>query len=269
MSKSAGTYEFGAFDRNEEELERLQRQATVVAEMEIKKLVQLGLKENMNVMDLACGPGLISCGMAGVVKPGRVLGVDLSPDLIAVAEKNREARGVENVSFTTGDVYNPNLTEETFDWRYARFLFQHLERPAEAIKNAHQFLKPGGTICITDVDDAWLGLYPDSGAFRSFAERAAEGQAKNGGDRYIGRKIGAYLHEAGYTNIRTVIQLVSSQERGSRNFLDLTTGFKLEQIPEDQRDEAALELKEIYSATEKEYIWGAVGVFVVLAERNA
>lgn len=267
MTDEAGSYAFGAFAENEKELDRLQRQARAAAPLEKKIWQQLGLQKDMRVLDLACGPGIISCELARFVETGSVLGVDISPELIEVARKNRAASGMENVSFKVGNIYEPDPDCGTFDWAYARFLYQHLEKPRAALRHTLAYLKPRGTACVIDVDDRWLQVCPATAAFESFTARAAAGQSRNGGDRHVGHKLGEYMHAEGYVNIRTAVVVVPAAELGMKNFLDLTTGFKMEQIPADQKEIAARELAEIYSLVDAPYAWGSVGIFAVTGSR--
>lgn len=267
MGKDAGSYDFGSFEENQTELERLQKQATIAAQLEIQLLKQLGLGSGMSILDLASGPGLVSCEIAKLVAPGRVLGVDISADLVEIAGKAAKDAGVDNAEFMVGNVYDENIIDEQFDWIYARFLLQHLEKPVDALKNVLPYLKPGGKIVIADVDDDWLTIHPDSGAFRSFADRAAAGQAKNQGDRNIGRKFKALLTEAGFAEPKTLVHTVTSDDIGIKNFIDLTTGFKVEQVPEDQKEAAEAELKEIYELISAPNAWAGVGIFLGTATR--
>ena len=267
MAEEAGSYDFGTFEENQAELERLQRQAIIAAKIEIKALERLGVGSGMDVMDLACGPGLISCEIARLVSPGSVLGVDLNPKLIEVAKDAAAKQEMTNTEFIIGNVYDENITDRQFDWVYARFLFQHLENPLPALKNAMQYLKPGGKICIIDVDDQWLTIHPDPGVFSSFTKRAAVGQASNKGDRHVGRKFKSLLKEAGYADPSIFIQPVTSDDIGMENFVGLTTGFKLEQIPEKEKEIAEQELKGIYELAKDPDTWGAVGIFGGLGTR--
>ena len=58
----AGSYKFGKFEKNAEELARLKMQATVAIDIERDVWNNAGLKSGMNVLDLACGEGLDLAG---------------------------------------------------------------------------------------------------------------------------------------------------------------------------------------------------------------
>ena len=79
---AAGSYAFGTFDENQDELARLKQQAAIVSEMEGRVLREVGLKPGMRALDLACGPGIVTALLAELVTPADVIGVDLSEDLL-------------------------------------------------------------------------------------------------------------------------------------------------------------------------------------------
>jgi len=264
----AGTYDFGKFEENSKELERLIRQASIALDLERKLWPECGLKDGMNVIDLGCGPGITSTAMAEMVPNGNVTGVDISEELIAVANQQKDKKKVENLKFQTDNIYDLGVPENTYDFAYSRFLFQHLEHPLKALENVLRILKPGGIYCIADVDDAWLTVYPDLSDFNSFTQSAAIHQKNNGGDRFVGRKFTTYFYQVGFGNIKQFVVPITSHDIGMKNFLDITTGFKMEQIGPEQASESKKKLEKIYSLVDQPGAWGAVGVFVVMGVKS-
>lgn len=260
--KPAGSYSVSDFRETRAEIERLEKQATISLELEKKIWLKYGLKNDTKVLDLACGLGILSCEMAKIAENGFVVGVDISEELLEKARYFKELKNIKNIRFQAGDIYDKNMVAEKFDWIYARFLFQHLYEPNKALSNIHSFLNPGGKICIVDVDDRWLTFSPDSDIYISFTEKAAEGQKQNGGDRFVGHKLGQYLHNAGFGEIRTDIIPLTTADLGAKTFLDLTTGFKSEQIVIEQKEEAKKELEKIYDNLKAPFNWGAIGIFI-------
>jgi len=155
---SAGSYAFGTFDENQGELARLKQQAAIVSEMEGRVLREVGLKAGMRVLDLACGPGVVTTLLAETVTPADVIGVDLSEDLLNEARAYLKSRGTTNATFQQGDVYSLDESLGLFDFIYTRFLFQHLADPKQALSKILPRLSPGGRLCVVDIDDAWLTL---------------------------------------------------------------------------------------------------------------
>ncbi|GAG89546.1 unnamed protein product, partial [marine sediment metagenome] len=115
--------------------------------------------------------------------------VDLSEDLLNEARAYLTSRGIGNAKFQQGDVYSLDESLGFFDFIYTRFLFQHLADPKKALSKILPRLSPGGRLCVVDIDDAWLTLHPEPAGFHRFTKQAAEGQARNGGDRNVGRKL--------------------------------------------------------------------------------
>ena len=261
-TNQAGTYAFGDFDENSKELKRLSRQASIALDLERKLWKDCGLKDGMKAIDLACGPGITSSAMAQMIPNGEVLGIDISEALIQVANANNQKNPLANLSFQTGNVYELTLEENSADFIYSRFLFQHLEHPIKALKNVLKVLKPGGIYCVADVDDGWLMVHPELEEFTSFTKAAAQNQRKNGGDRFVGRKFSSYFNEAGFKHVKQLVVPITSSDIGMKNFLDITTGFKLEQIADDKKDENKKALEKVYGLVEQPNAWGAVGVFV-------
>ncbi|QHI69649.1 class I SAM-dependent methyltransferase [Tichowtungia aerotolerans] len=259
----AGSYKFGRFEKNAEELERLKLQATIALKHEQKIWEQTGLKPGMNVLDLACGPGFTACELAKIVgDDGQVTGIDINEELIATAHQAKESEGVKNVSFTLGNLYELDLPENSFDFVYARFVFQHLEKPELALSNIRKILKPGGILCILDIDDNWTSFSPGSDAFIKFIRKAGAGQKQKGGNRLIGSQLYGLLNETSYQNISTQIHPITTEDLGIRYFLGVAVLFRVEMLNKVQKLLALPQLRTIKKAAEDPKAWGALGIFV-------
>ena len=268
MTEQAGSYAFGQFTSNDAELERLKQQAEVGWRMEKKLLAQAGVSPLMDVLDMACGPGFITSRIADMVAPdGSVLGIDLNDDLLAVAQERAERMQVEYLTYRKMNVYNLELPERSFDFAYARFLFQHLEHPQRAVEQAWRALRVGGRIAITDVDDGILAVYPEPTGFREFVTLAAECQQHAGGDRHVGRKLGYFLKQAGFEDIRIEVRVITSDTLGMKKFLDITTGFKREMVPPEQSEETLAALDRIYRDALQPESFALAGVYFVTARK--
>lgn len=265
MKQYAGSYDFGTFSQNDAELDRLTRQAELARGIERQILQQAGLTNGMRVLDLACGPGVISRIVADLVPDSEVVGLDLSEALLETARQSLSPREQAHLRFVQGNVYDLDAALGCFDFIYARFLFQHLERPLAALCEIKQLLAPGGILLVADVDDQWLTLHPEPFCFKRFTEEAARGQSLNGGDRRVGRKLFGFMREVGYHHVDLQIRTITSEMVGMRNFLDITTGFKKEQMHHCGYDQVNKELKEIYQLVEQPNAYGAVGVFLARA----
>ncbi|KAI0840158.1 putative arsenite methyltransferase [Hypoxylon sp. FL0890] len=136
------------------------------------------LKPTDRILDVGCGPGTITVGLAAYVPRGSVVGIDLSADIVAraasllstlVTEKKKEGEGGERaeeekeraatelkarVSFEVADVLRGLAFEDaSFDVVYASQLFAHMpppDLPARALAEMRRVLKPGGILATRD-----------------------------------------------------------------------------------------------------------------------
>lgn len=268
MAIDTGSYGFDEFVSQETELEILKRQAESAVSLEKKIWKEAGLMPDMNVLDMGCGSGITSSYMAEYVHAGSVLGVDLSETLIENAEHLKQTRNISNLKFKVGDIYSLKPSGGEFDFIYCRFLFQHLKEPEKALRNLAGILKPKGIMCIVDIDDSWLTLYPESEDVGSLISRSARSQKADGGDRYVGRKLASYLYSAGFSEINTAVNTISSSDIGWDAFLKISFDFRIERLPEDEVSPAKQELKNIYRLSTNKFAWGAMGIFVATGKNK-
>jgi SAM-dependent methyltransferase len=163
-------------------------------------LDQLG--PGLSVLDCGCGPGSITIDIAKCVSPGSVVGIDLGATQIERAKAAAAAAGLRNVSFQTGNSYALPFEANSFDRVFSHALMEHLSDPLRALKECWRVLKPGGVIGVCSPD--WGGFVlapPSSGLDRAISAYIGL-QSRNGGDVGIGRKLGAYLTSAGFSDVR-------------------------------------------------------------------
>ncbi len=154
-----------------------------------------------SLLDLGCGPGSITLGLAALVAPGAVVGIDAGSDQLAQGERNAAAAGLGNVTFRSGSCYELALADQSFDLVFSHALFEHLADPLAALGEAFRVLKPGGRIGLCSPD--WQGflLAPSSTHVDKALAVYTLRQRSNGGDPYVGRKLGELLAEAGFTDV--------------------------------------------------------------------
>ncbi len=97
------------------------------------------------VVDIGCGAGATSLEIANRVgTSGAVLGLDISPTLIAAAERRARSAGAGNLSFRCGDAATTSFAGGTFDRLFSRFGVMFFPDAARAFANLHRFIRPGG-----------------------------------------------------------------------------------------------------------------------------
>ncbi len=258
-----GSYQFADFACPEKEKERLKLQASIMESQELLFLKNAGLRDNLKVLDLGCGFGDTLRLMQKNFSNLDLYGTDVNESFISHCKEN-----FQDMNFFQKNVYELSDQKETFDFVYARFVFQHLTDPAKALQEIYKILKPNGVLVILDVDDNHYHLTPKLNCFDKFLSLVQKSQAERGGDRYIGHKLKDLLKETEYIHIKEDLKLIESQNIGLKNFLDLTTGLKLEQLSENLVTQGKELLDDVYKEAFTQNVTGQLSLFGVTGTRT-
>ena len=160
------------------------------------------LRPGLRVLDCGCGPGSITLGIAQLVSPTEVVGVNTGESQIMRAKESAVNKGLWNVSFVAASCYGLPFEDDSFDCVFSHALLEHLAEPHRALKEFHRVLKPGGRFGVCSPDWGGFVLAPESSELTAAREAYTALQGRNGGDVMVGRKLGSYLSEAGFTSVR-------------------------------------------------------------------
>ncbi len=158
------------------------------------------LQPGMSLLDVGCGPGSITIGLAEAIAPGEATGLDVSADSIEAARSAAADRGVTNVRFDVGDAYALPFKDGTFDAAFCHAVLQHLADPLAALRELRRVLRPGGVIGVADADHDSMLLWPrDPLIERSLVVLESLRAQRSSGDPRVGKRLRTLLHQAGFS----------------------------------------------------------------------
>lgn len=156
------------------------------------------LKPGQRLLDIGCGPGTITMGLAKSVAPGDVTGVDLAESQLGLARANAAKKGIENIRFISCSIYELPFPDGGFDVVFAHAVFEHLKEPVSALREIRRVLKPGGIVALRSPDWGGFIVHPFPPVLRDAMDAYRQIQTANGGDVFAGRKLGEWALAAGF-----------------------------------------------------------------------
>lgn len=107
------------------------------------------VNESDNVLDVACGPGIVACEFAKYSE--HVTGIDITPEMIKTARKNQEGKSLSNINWDIGDACPLPYDNDIFSLVITRYSFHHFENVKAALSEMIRVCKPGGRVLVADV----------------------------------------------------------------------------------------------------------------------
>ena len=159
------------------------------------------LQPGMTLLDCGCATGSITVGLAAVVAPGQVIGVDRAAAEIERARTRAAETGISNLRFAIGDIFQLEFPDNHFDAIFCHNVLEHVSDPLHALRAMHRVLKVGGVIGVRDLDIGGILVAAlDERLTRFFAVFEAD-YAGVGGHPRLGRELRGLVTAAGFAVI--------------------------------------------------------------------
>jgi SAM-dependent methyltransferase len=160
------------------------------------------LQPGMRLLDCGCGPGSITVDLAVLVAPGEVIGIDLDPAQLALAQAHAESAGVTNVRFEQGDVRQLRYEDQSFDAAFVHGVIEYLPDPVQAFAEIRRVLNDTGVLGTRHSDWGAFLFAPAMPVASRFFELFQKYMRDCGGEPEFGRHQLAAVRAAGFTRIR-------------------------------------------------------------------
>lgn len=161
------------------------------------------LRPGMRLLDVGCGPGSVTAGLAQAVAPGDAVGIDIDAGQVGHARALAAERGIANVHFEVADAARLPFPDASFDAAFANTVLEHVADADAVVREMRRVLNPGGVIGIRDGDWGTRVQAPSLPLVEAAYTRYVALIRANGSNPFIGRRHRELLHGAGFTRIES------------------------------------------------------------------
>ena len=160
------------------------------------------LEPGMRLLDLGCGPGTITVGLAAAVSPGEVHGIDMEESQIALAQSGAQTGNHTNATFQVGNALSLPFEDNYFDVVHAHAVTMHIPDTPALLAEVLRVLKPGGIFATRDLIAESSFIEPGTEGLREAWTVFTNLMRGNGAHPELGKEIKGILINSGFADIR-------------------------------------------------------------------
>jgi SAM-dependent methyltransferase len=159
------------------------------------------LHPGLRLLDVGCGPGTITIDLAQRVAPGQVIGIDAVEAVLGTARAAAAAAEASNLTFQVADAMALPYPDASYDVVHSHQVLQHVPDPVGLLREMGRVCRPGGLLAARDSDYAAFTWYPADAALTDWLALYEVTARASGGEPDAGRRLLAWAHEAGLTDV--------------------------------------------------------------------
>lgn len=114
------------------------------------------LDREMTIVDLGAGPGLLSIQLGKLLPQAKIIGVDLSSEMLQIARENADEAGVSNFETRLGRAEEMPVESGSANLVVTQSSLHEWEDPQKGLSEVFRVLKPGGRLILKDYNRSWL-----------------------------------------------------------------------------------------------------------------
>ena len=204
--RSEVDYVLGTHD---EEVDRLGLQHRVWRPRVLDAWRRAGFGSGHRILDVGAGPGFASLDLAEIVGGnGRVFAVERSRRFLDVLERERDRRGLAQITTTLADLDRDALPATGLDGAWCRWVLAFVKQPTAVVEKVAASLRPGGVFVLHEyLDYAVWQLLPRSEPFEAFVSAVMAAWRSDGGEPDVGVDLPGWLEAAGF-DVRSLTPIV-------------------------------------------------------------
>ena len=188
---------------NENEFARLEEQSKTDLWSPERELSSFKPAPHGVILDAGCGSGIVTRYLASRFPEAHLIGCDQSVERIKMATE--VSHGTKNIGFQVENLSKLSIHTNSLDGIVCRYVLEHLSEKNVKLSIAEMYrcLKPGGQVCLIDIDGYLSNIYPVTPLIAKFLSNLARRRPV---DLNIGRKLPFYLAQLPFEKIDWTIQ---------------------------------------------------------------